>query len=496
LPPDWGWASPEVQPAWLWAILLAVQAASAIAVTLHVLLRRRPPPSAAGWIGLAWLAPLVGAALYAAIGINRIERRALRLRRRHVSAPGQPACCAIRPPHLMPLARAATRITGRKLLAGNRAEALEHGDEAYPAMLAAIRAATTSIALSSYIFRDDAVGRDVIAALAAARARGVQVRVLIDGVGGGWLRCAAASRLRAAGVPTARFLHSLLPWRMPILNLRNHKKLLIADGTTGFTGGLNIGAEYLEAAAVPRRRPMRLAHIPRLRPRRRAIRDTHFRLHGPVVGQMMAAFAEDWAFATGEALSGPAWFPPPAHDPAGPAMARVATSGPDHDLERIKLLVMSAIGAAARRVRVVTPYFLPDEALATALTLAALRGVRVEIIVSRRTDHFIVDWAMADGLAAMLAAGCQVLFCAPPFDHSKLITVDGEWCLIGSANLDMRSLRLNFELNVELLDPATTARIDALIDATPTRRAIREDFARPLPRRLRDAAARLLLPYL
>lgn len=492
---DWGWASPDVQPAWLWAALLALQAGSALAATLHILLRRRPPASAAAWIGLAWLAPLVGAALYAALGVNRIERRALRLRRRHVAAPSQPACSAIRPAHLMPLARAATRITRRPLLAGNRIEPLEHGDEAYPAMLAAIRGAATSVALSSYIFRNDAVGRAFIAALAEARDRGVAVRVLIDGVGGGWLYCGAARRLRAAGVPTARFLHSLRPWRMPVLNLRNHKKLLLVDGTTGFTGGLNIGAEYLEAAAVPRRRPMRLAHIPRLRLRRRAIRDTHFHLQGPVVGQMMAAFAEDWAFATGEALQGDAWFPAPA-DTRGPAMARVATSGPDHDLERIKLLAMSAIGAARQRVRVVTPYFLPDDPLATALALAALRGVRVEIIVSRRTDHALVDWAMTDGLVALAAAGCHVLFTTPPFDHSKLLTIDGEWCLIGSANFDMRSLRLNFELNVELLDPAATAAIDALIDATPSHRATREDFTRSIPGRLRDAAARLLLPYL
>lgn len=487
-------------PDWFWTALFVVQVAASAVVTLHVLLRRRQPASAAAWIGLAWLAPFVGAALYAALGVNRIERRALRMHRRQMEAPGQPACSAIRPVHLVPLSRAAARLTGRPLLAGNEVTALENGDEAYPAMLAAIRAARHSVALATYIFQNDAVGREFIAALAAARARGVAVRVLIDGVGGGWLHCGAARALRREGVACARFLHSLLPWRMPVLNLRNHKKLLIVDGATGFTGGLNIAADYLDAPAIPRRRPMRLPRIPRLRlRRRRAIRDTHFRLRGPVVAQMMAAFADDWHFASGEALEGEAWFPDSAATPVAGAgaMARVATSGPDHDLERIKLLVMSAVGAARRRVRIVTPYFLPDEALSTALALAALRGVRVEIIVSQMTDHPLVDWAMPDGLAALSLAGCEVQWTEPPFDHSKLLTVDGQWCLIGSSNMDMRSLRLNFELNVELLDPAVTAAVDAMIEETPRHPATPHDlFGRSVARRLRDATARLLLPYL
>lgn len=388
------------------------------------------------------------------------------------------------PEHLIPLDRAATAITGRPLLAGSAAAPLEHGEAAYPAMLNAIAAARHSIALSSYIFRNDGIGRTFIAALAAAQARGVAVRVLLDGVGGGYFNAGAYRALRRADVPAARFLHSHLPWRMPLLNLRSHKKLLIVDGQIGFTGGLNIGGENLE-------RPNRPPRLPLMR-HRHGIRDTHFRLDGAIVGQMMAAFAEDWTFATSETLRGPPWFSPiPA---AGDALARVATSGPDHDIERIKLLMMSAITAARHRIRIVTPYFLPDDALATTLALAALRGTRVEIIVAARTDHRLLDWAMRDGLLALSRAGCHVLWSAPPFNHAKLMTVDGAWCLIGSANWDMRSLRLNFELNIELRDPATTASIDALIDATPARRAT--ERPRAIPIRLRDAAARLLLPYL
>lgn len=476
---------------WLWTAVAALQLGGALAVTAHVLLRRRPPVSAAAWIGLAWLAPVsAGVLLYLALGINRIERRGRGLRRRHLPAPDEPACCAIAPPQLIPLGRAAARITGRPLLAGNAVAPLLHGDAAYPAMLAAIGGARRSVALSSYIFRDDAVGRAFVAALAAARERGVAVRVLIDGVGGGYFRAAALGRLRAAGVPAARFLHTRLPWRMPILNLRLHKKLLIVDGRVGFAGGLNIGAEYRDAGA-PGMAPRR----PVLARRRRAIRDTHFRIEGPVVGQMMAAFAEDWVFAAGETLEGDTWFAPAAV--AGGALARVVVSGPDHTLEHIKLLMMSAIAAARRRVRIVTPYFLPDDALASALALAALRGVAVEILVGARTDHRLVDWAMRDGLLAMAQAGCAVQWGEAPFDHSKLMTVDGAWSLIGSANWDMRSLRLNFELVVEVTDAATAAAVDARIDAMARRAAsVAALRDRGTATRLRDAAARLLLPYL
>jgi cardiolipin synthase len=297
-------------------------------------------------------------------------------------------------------------------------------------------------------------------------------------------------------VPAARFLHSSLPWRMPLLNLRSHKKVLVVDGRHGFTGGVNIGDENLDSPERPLPRlPRPLARVPVPHLRRRGIRDTHFRLEGPVVAQVMAAFTEDWGFATGEVLQGPLWFP--AIAPAGEAFGRVATSGPDHDIERIKLLMMSAITTARRRIRIMTPYFLPDDPLASTLALAALRGVKVDIIVSARSDHILLDWAMRDGLLLMARAGCQVLWSAPPFNHSKLMTVDGAWCMVGSANWDMRSLRLNFELNVELLDPGVTTRIDALMDATPTHPAtLRQLLGRPISIRLRDAAARLLLPYL
>jgi cardiolipin synthase len=455
----------------------------AIAVTLHVLLRKRDIGGSIGWIGIAWLAPLLGSAFYLVFGINRVTRRAHRLRaRRPWHGPGgEPAAPIERTDHLAPLDRTARRLTRRPAEGGNGVTLLRNGDEAYPAMIEAIGQARTSIALSSYIFRADAAGRAVIEALAAAQGRGVAVRVLIDGIGSGYFHAAAYRRLRRAGVPVARFLHSHLPWRMPVINLRTHKKILCIDGRLGFTGGLNIGSENLVATAGKRADDR--------------VRDTHFRVEGPVVMQLTDAFAEDWVFATGEALSGAVWFPRP--QAAGGMVARVITSGPDQDLEKIEYLALQAIGCAERSIRIMTPYFLPDDRLLTALGLAAIRGVRVDVIVPRRSDHRVVDWAFRAQIGPLAATGAKIWLSPPPFEHSKLMTVDGTWCLIGSSNWDMRSFRLNFELNMEVYDAELAAQLDQFMIRTQRRRLSARRLAkRALPWRLRDAAARLMLPYL
>ena len=458
----------------------------AIPVTLHVLLRKRDIGGSIGWIGIAWLAPVLGSLLYLVFGINRVTRRAHRLRARRPwhGSTGRPQALTERTDHLAPLDRTARRLTRRPAEGGNRVTLLRNGDEAYPAMIAAIGQARISIALSSYIFRADSAGIAMIEALAAAHDRGVTVRVLIDGVGSGYFRAGAYRRLKRDGVPVARFLHSKLPWRMPFINLRTHKKILCIDGQLGFTGGLNIADENLVAHALPiGDRPDHL------------VRDTHFRIEGPVVAQLIDAFAEDWVFTTGEALAGDVWFPPP--EPVGALVARVITSGPDQDLEKIEYLMLQAIGCAEHSIRIMTPYFLPDDRMLTALGLAAMRGVRVDIIVPQKSDHRVVDWAFRAQIGPLAATGAKIWRSPPPFEHSKLMTVDGIWCLIGSSNWDMRSFRLNFELNMEIYDPDLAAELDQfMIRAQRRRLSARRLVKRAFAWRLRDAAARLMLPYL
>jgi len=463
-------------------LVALVHIVAAAAVTAHVLLHKRDVRAAIGWIGLAWLSPLAGPALYYFFGINRVTRRAGRMipaRQGSVSAnppglPGEPPL----PENILTIARVSQNLTGHPLCGGNAITLLCGGDEAYPAMLDAINAAQRSIALSSYIFRRDRVGRGFIAALVAAQQRGVEIRVLIDGIGSGYPFSAAVRALERAGIPVARFMFHLLPWRMPFLNMRSHKKLLILDGRIGFAGGLNIGAENTREFPAARR-----------------VEDVHFRAEGPVVAQLMLTFVEDWTFTTGEALAGEAWWPD--IPPAGTSVARGISSGPDEDLRKLESILATAIAAARQRIRIVTPYFLPDHRLMSELELAALRGVAIEILLPERTDHRWLDWAMQAQLDFFALPGVTVSLSPAPFDHSKLATVDGLWCALGSANWDVRSLRLNFEFMLECYGADTASDVDRIIDGKRARaRPLASLEARSLPTRLRDAAARLMLPYL
>ncbi|MBV9990529.1 MAG: PLDc N-terminal domain-containing protein [Alphaproteobacteria bacterium] len=450
-------------------------------VTVDVLLKKSDVRGALGWIGAAWMSPVIGSLLYYMFGINRVTRRSLRLPRQDgEEAPLPSSVLQFEPPNVDLLARTGGAISARPLVAGNGVVILQGGDKAYPAMLAAIEGARRSVALTSYIFRNDAAGHAFSDALAGARKRGVEVRVLLDGVGIGYVFPRILYRLRAAGVPTARFLHTLLPWRMPFLNMRNHRKLLVIDGATAFMGGMNVGAEY-SADLDPE------DHID----------DTHFRIRGPAVRFAMDAFARDWTFTTGETLDGDCWWPDIA--PAGPVCARGLRSGPDTDIYRIEMILGAALTLAKRRVRIVTPYFLPDQRLQFAIAQACLRGVEVEIVIPAHCDFIFLDWAMRAHLRFFGNISAHVYATPAPFDHSKLVTMDGAWCLIGSSNWDTRSFRLNFEFDMECYDDTLTKEIDAIIDAKIGRAAkLSPDALRtdPLAARLRDAAARLLAPYL
>jgi len=464
-------------------LLFTLQVLVAVSVTVHVLLRKRDVRSALGWIGVAWLSPLVGGLLYYLFGINRVTRRALHLgkfERERIAAARRNPLPSAEAPNIETLAAISLRVSGNPLTSGNSVSLLHGGDEAYPAMLAAIRGAQRSIGLASYIFRDDAIGRSFVGALVEAGSRGVAVRVLLDGVGSGYVLPSVLRRLAVGRVPVARFLHTWAPWRMPFLNMRNHKKLLIVDGATGFTGGLNIGAE----------------NVARLTSRNR-VDDVHARIEGPVVRQLMATFAEDWSFTTGEVLDQDIWWP--ALAPIGPILARGIASGPDADQDKLETILGAALTQARGRVRIVSPYFLPDQRLQFAIAETLLRGVAVDILIPEESDYPFMGWAMLANLRFLMELPVNVYLSPPPFDHAKLMTLDREWCLIGSSNWDTRSLRLNFEFDLECYDWTLTAALDALIDGkiARSRRLSREALmAMPRWQQLRDAASRLMLPYL
>ena len=450
------------------------------AVTVHVLERKRDVAAAVAWIGVAWLSPIIGTALYFLFGVNRVQRRAYRAGRRHSMGWVDDPATFLNPrhDHFAPLERAIGFLTGRPPRLGNNVTMLRNGDEAYPPMLEAIAAATVSIAFSSYIFEADQTGFKFIEALKAAKARGVAIRVIVDGIGSGYWFSPAYQRLVEAGIPVARFMHTLVPWRMAFLNLRSHKKILVTDGSRAFIGGLNIADANLLAANA-----------------QHPVRDMHFSVTGPVVTQIAEAFATDWHFCTGERLGGDTWFP--SLTEAGTAAARVITSGPDQDIYKIEFAMLQAIGCAQRSIKILTPYFLPDERLMSALVLAAMAGVAVDVVIPEACDHPFLDWAMRAHVGPLLRAGGRVWRAALPFEHSKLFAVDDGWSLIGSANWDMRSLRLNFELNMEVCCPQFGALVSGVIERRQANALTLAELAgRPLPIRLRDSAVRLLLPYL
>ena len=273
-------------------------------------------------------------------------------------------------------------------------------------------------------------------------------------------------------------MHSALPWRMPFLNLRSHRKILVIDGVIGFTGGMNIADENVMAT-----RPSA------------PVQDVHFRIDGEVVSQLSDAFADDWASVTDEVLDGPAWLPKLA--PRDGALARVVDSGPDADLEKIEFAVLEAVACARTSIWVMTPYFLPDERLISALALAAMRGVTVDLVIPAKSNHLLVDWATRANVGPLLTDGVHIWFSKPPFHHTKLMVMDGTWSLIGSCNWDIRSFRLNFELCMEMYDSDLAATLTRHMQGVRQGQLTQADIdGRTLPVRIRDAGARLLLPYL
>jgi len=457
---------------------------AALLASAHALLHKREPRAATLWIAFIWLLPLFGPVLYLVLGVNRIRRRAVTLGvHKTFSRPiprdlGEPQHEGAE--HLKMLARTVSRIVTPPLTTGNKIQPLVNGDEAFPAMLAAIEAAQKSVSLSTYIFDNDISGNQFVEALGRAVRRGVEARVLIDSAGARYSWPPITHKLRHAGVNTARFLPSLAPWRVATINLRNHRKSLVVDGKTAFTGGMNI------------RHGNVLADKPK-----GPVRDLHFRVGGPMVAQLQEAFANDWAFCTREVLDGDIWFPHLSS--CGNTVARVITDGPDVDFEKLRWTLLAALAEAQTSAQILTPYFLPDTALISALNLAALRGVRVDIILPAKNNLPFVHWASRAMWWQVLKRGCHIWLTPPPFDHSKLMIVDGHWVLLGSANWDARSLRLNFELNVECYGRDLAHDMAAVIEKK-LRRArevtLAEADRRSLPAKLRDATARLFSPYL
>ncbi len=455
----------------------------------HALLFKRDPRGSWGWIVVCLVFPLVGPLFYLLFGINRVQTRAMRLRR-HLPFlfPFQPEPPSIPvayhpeahlPDEFTTIAGISDKVMRRPLLKGNRVDMLHNGEEAYPAMLAAAENAEKSLFLATYILESNHTGHKFIDALARAKDRGAEVRVLLDGIGELYSFPRSGKLLAKRGVRVARFMPpTLIPPSLHV-NLRNHRKILVADGRIAFVGGMNIGDRHL---AADEKRPSR-------------VKDMHFRVTGPVVRQIEEVFVDDWAFVTGENIS------PTVQDldPAGKAVCRAIVDGPDKDLDKLAVILAGAVSAARSRILIVTPYFLPSREMIGALQSAALRGVDVHVLLPEKNNLPFVHWAARNMLWELLQWGIRIFYQPPPFVHTKLFVVDDYYVQVGSANMDPRSLRLNFELVLEAFDRDLALRLTEFVDDCRSRskEVLLADLdSRPIPVKVRDSLAWLFSPYL
>jgi cardiolipin synthase len=463
------------------SLLALLHGALAALCIYHALLYKRDTRAATGWIMFCLFVPYAGPISYYLFGINRVRSRAQEFRRRLFQVGRESG--RYRVPHTADLGHGlitvGQRVTGRAPSRGNSIRVLHNGEQTYPAMLASIAGATQRVLLSTYILKTDQTGQVFADALADAAARGVDVLVLVDGVGELYAWPRASKMLRQRGVTTARFLPpSLLPPSIH-LNLRNHRKLLIIDHEVAYAGGMNISNDHTSVDGEPR-----------------SVTDVHFALRGPVVTDLAAVFDMDWRFSNSTTA-----MPADAHAPAptGEAACRLIPDGPDENLDSLALTLLGVVNAAERTVDVMTPYFLPSRELIAAFKTAALRGVRVRIVLPAKNNLFFVHWANRNVLAELLEWGVEVYYQPAPFSHSKLLCVDENYSLIGSANIDPRSLRLNFELGIEVFYPAVNGELCAHIDAVVRRSSpvtIEQLDRRSIPVRLRDSLSSLFSPYL
>lgn len=480
-------------------------AASVLALLLVpvVLLQRKEPPSTVAWILTLIFLPGLGAVLFLLFGRDRVRipllgkaavDRALAEKNSPAHAPGLHP--PIRPhepverggaPVLSDLFHVSTALGRAEPTHHNRVELLVDGDATYASLAEAIEHAEHHVFAEYYLLRRGETADWLRDLLVRAARRGVCVRLLIDGYGSFWISHRWLRPLREAGAEVVFFLPARLLPLQP-MNLRNHRKIVVVDGKIGFTGGINIGDEYRGIGGP--------------------WRDTHLRIEGPAVLPLALVFAQDWHFAArshipdaeidrARGLASPA-----ARERPGDATVAIIRSGPDlrgPERETVHRVLFSAITSARDRVFITTPYFIPDRSILVALQTAALRGVDVRLLFPSKSNHPFVFQAGRSFYEDLLAAGVAIYEYGPGMIHAKTMVVDGAVALVGSANMDLRSFRLNFEVHAVLVEPSLAARLEHCfeVDLAVSKRIDPDEFAaRSFARKALEAAARLFSPLM
>ncbi|HEV3255951.1 MAG TPA: cardiolipin synthase [Gemmataceae bacterium] len=456
-----------------------------------VLTVKKEATSAVAWCLLVFFLPFFGTLFFVLFGYQHI-RWPLRRKQRHKKyfrrnrpSSRQEATPGVADEHLPDIAwrgmaELAQRFGAFPMTSDNEIAFYYQGQPAFNAMLEAIRAARHHIHLETFIFQRDATGQVFLDALAQKAREGVEVRLLYDAMGSYRIHRRTLQPLRDAGGKASAFL-PLNPLRRRIqVNMRDHRKILVVDGRVAFTGGLNIGDEYLG-------KNLRFGFW----------RDTHLRLEGSAVAGLQYVFLEDWDFAAGEYLQGPAYFPEAAVK--SDCQVQVIHSGPEQEPNSIREIYFAAMQRARQRLWIASPYFVPDAGLRDALCLAGYLGLDVRLLCQYRPDKWVPFFAGRYYWSDVMDAGVKVYQYTKGMMHSKLVLVDGEWASVGTANLDNRSLHLNFEVNCLIYSPTAVAELEKAFkdDLSASIRVQQEAFARrPFAGRLVENACRLLSPIL
>ena len=470
-------------------------------LSYDIVLHKDRPVSAVLWLGVVWTVPFLGALGYLSFGMDRVQRGAAERRASRVLVERRARMHPTFEKHVMDRAHfdladahdhpgghifrgTDPAVAPNHVLRGNRAELLVDGDEYYPALLEAIEGAEASIHVQTFIIGRDTVGRRLRDALAQRAREGLRVRLLYDRFGSTWAHYLGfLDPAKRAGVKV-RSISQANPLKGRFqVNLRNHRKIAVVDGREAFVGGINFHDGHAsETSEGP------------------PIRDYHVRLRGPAVADVQFQFVQDWVFATGsdpDRLLHARYFPD--LETEGDALVQVVPGAPEMEGRGLADAFFGAITAAERSLWVATPYFVPDEPILQAIRYAALRGVDVRLILPAKGNHRYAEYAARALYTPLLRAGARIFEREPPFLHAKALVADGVYAMLGSANLDYRSLHLNFETNVEVGDPEFAAVVRAQLEEEI--RASREielqqHLGRPLPRRLAENFFLLFQPVL
>ncbi|MDR0617577.1 MAG: phospholipase D-like domain-containing protein [Endomicrobium sp.] len=457
----------------------------AIGTSIHILLHKDDIKSSIGWIALVFLSPFIGTILYIFLGINRVKRKSLKLKK--VTSLNESYSHTLindifenLPINYKQFIMFGHKVYNQNFVFGNFIKPLQNGSQAYPEMIKTIKEAKKEVLISSYVFDYDSETEKFLDAFKIAISNGAEIKVLIDAIGTlSIFGLSIEKKLKKIkGLQYGIFLPLKFPLTLPLVNLRNHRKIMIIDGKTVFFGGMNLSKNNCL-----------------INDKKNAIIDITFKINGPAIQQAAEIFEEDWEFVTEKKFNSIA--KSIKYTNSKGLAARVIPSGPDKKNNIIELIALGAINAAIKKILIITPYFLPERNILIALEMAAMRGVEVEIILPKIHNSFISKASEANFLN-LINCGVKIFRTLPPFDHSKIFVVDSEWVFVGSANWDVRSFKLNFESNIEIFSKSLAKKLEIIAKEKKEKAIlITAEYCKNISilKKLRNNMYRLLTPY-